>query len=1579
MAFDRFRIGGEAVTAAARAETMAVTAGSGELEGETRVGTNGPDRFDFTSHDNVPDSLTGLAGSDVFNLTWSPGSAADRVTDFAVGESGDVIDFAALIPHMLGYTDGTNPFTAGYLRISQDGADALLEIDQDAAGAGGWAPVLRLQGVSAAELSHENLTPRFTVDGAGIIVTGEVEDEIVHGTGDADTLDASAGNDYVYGDHGGDLISGGIGDDSLFGGGDRDVVAGGAGADLLEGNQGDDQLRGGGGDDRLHGGSEADQGDGGDDILEGGAGHDQIYGDAGNDRLRGGDGDDYLHDFQGTNSLYGEGGNDSFAGVSFGTGLDVLSGGTGRDSYLISWQRGDAADTIVDFSAGAAGDVLHIASLSGQMIGGGGDNPFTSGFLRLAQEGADTLLQMDADGAAMGAGWETVLTLRGVDAATLTRDNFVQAFSPTGIGVTIAGTDAGEWLAGSLDGDTISAGGGGDHVAGGRGSDAIDGDDGDDELSGEEGSDVVRGDSGRDILSGGDGDDRIEGGSQSDLLYGDNGDDQLIGGGGADYFQDVSGSNRAFGGAGADTFGWVSSGIGFDSLSGGTERDRYLLDWYDGDQADEIIDFAPGDAGDVIAIDAVLNHLEGYASGSNPFRGGFLQLVQEGSDTLLTVDADGAAGAAAAQSVLILRGVAASSLTAANFEPMHDPAGGPDIGTAESDVLWGTRGADQIGALAGDDYVYGGEAADLVDGGEGHDNLYGEAGADRLIGGSEHDRLFGGTGNDRLEGEAGHDSLAGDEGDDLLFGGDGDDSLVDMHGSNRQSGGAGRDTFELVSAGGGLDVLTGGPGSDEYRLNWSSGFTADRVTDFAGGAGGDVINLNNMTSGLQSFAYGSNPFLSGHMRLLQNGADTLLQIDRDGAAGAAGWETALTLANFAADAITAANLLPGYSPTGQGEHIVGTDADNMLTGTLNDDVLEALDGADMAQGGAGDDQLLGGAGNDYLDGSDGDDVVDAGAGDDTIFGGYGNDSLDGGGGNDVLNDVEGENSLSGGEGDDEIGGISYGIFHDRMSGGEGIDTFRLGWSPGSAADTVTDFAAGAGGDLLDIESLTWTLEGWYGVNPFTSGHLRLVQSGADTLLQRDGDAGGGLETWETVLTLQGVQRLAVTSANLSQGFDPTAVNRAPVARADQWIVSQGAAGSLQPATLLANDTDANGDLLSVTSVDSASGLAASVGRSGAISFVMTPDAEAGSFAYTISDGSGGLDTATVAVATVATTEVADTLAIASRAGTASFVDAGAGDDRLTGGSGWDRLLGGAGNDLLDGGSAADQLSGGGGDDSFVIDHVGDLVQESGGGGTDSVASSVSHTLAMFVENLTLTGTAAIEGTGNFHANVLTGNSGDNVIRGGLGNDRIDGGGGSDWLQGESGNDRYLIGEAGAVVEERAGDGNDSVYTAVSYSLAENIENLVLRGEQDIAGSGNELANAVRGNSGSNTLAGGAGDDVIEGRAGRDTLTGGAGADTFDYNLLHQSRGHASDLIMDFSSGEGDLIDLSTIDANPLVAGDQAFTYIGEAAFSGSPAELRAYEAGGITVVEADTDSDGLADLRIELAQPIALQVGDFVI
>jgi len=227
------------------------------------------------------------------------------------------------------------------------------------------------------------------------------------------------------------------------------------------------------------------------------------------------------------------------------------------------------------------------------------------------------------------------------------------------------------------------------------------------------------------------------------------------------------------------------------------------------------------------------------------------------------------------------------------------------------------------------------------------------------------------------------------------------------------------------------------------------------------------------------------------------------------------------------------------------------------------------------------------------------------------------------------------------------------------------------------------------------------------------------------------------------------------------------------------------------------------------------------------------------------------------------------------------------------------LIGNAGNNSLDGQGGADVMAGGAGDDTYIVNDTGDVVVENADAGIDTVYSSISYTLAANTENLVLTGTAT-DAFGNNLNNQLTGNHTNNIFAGGAG---------SDTMTGMAGNDAYYVDVAGDTIIENAGGGTDIVYsTAASYTLADNVENLVIWGTN---GTGNAQDNYIFGNTGNNTLNGAAGKDVLYGDEGADTYIGGLGADSF--NLTETTA--ATDTVR-IATGDS----LATLDGYDVVTG-----------------------------------------------------------
>ncbi|UOM35203.1 S8 family serine peptidase [Acuticoccus sp. I52.16.1] len=344
------------------------------------------------------------------------------------------------------------------------------------------------------------------------------------------------------------------------------------------------------------------------------------------------------------------------------------------------------------------------------------------------------------------------------------------------------------------------------------------------------------------------------------------------------------------------------------------------------------------------------------------------------------------------------------------------------------------------------------------------------------------------------------------------------------------------------------------------------------------------------------------------------------------------------------------------------------------------------------------------------------------------------------------------------------------------------------------------------------------------------------------------------------------------------------------------------------------------------------------------------------------------------------------------------------DNRLFGEGGDDYIAGGAGNDSLDGGGGADRMLGGAGDDRYVVGNAGDIVREEAGAGFDTVSTYVDFTLGAHVERLELLN-AARSGTGNDAANTLVGNAlanplsgeaGDDYMLGGGGGDTLNGGAGNDTMIGGAGDDVYIVGLRNDVVVEAASSGYDTVVTyAQTFVLGDNVERMEFRGGAR-AGYGNELRNTMIGNDGANdirgeggadrlfggggrdTLVGGAGDDTLTGGAGSDHLVLGEGADTVVIGAGDSGYGFARrDMVRDFVPGE-DRIDLTALDADAGLDGDQAFAFVGTGSVAAAGTVGFAVY-GGSTIVSVNTDDDRAIEVQLQLNGVTTLGADDFIL
>jgi Ca2+-binding RTX toxin-like protein len=452
-----------------------------------------------------------------------------------------------------------------------------------------------------------------------------------------------------------DWLHGGRGDDRLSGDAGRDRLLGGKGNDLLDGGTGNDKVHGGRGDDRL-------SGDAGRDRLLGGRGNDLLDGGAGNDKVHGGRGDDVF--------VY-----------RAGDGNDLFQGGAGSadtirlDSVAAGWtpqlQRGAVVGHAGDgmqLSAGAAG-VITFADGSKLRFKGVERIEAVQSAPPQSQQApsapvpvnhapdigelsANAVVENAADGTVVG-------TVSATDAdagdaltyALLDDAGGRFTIDPTSGAIMVADGSLLDYETADQHSIVVQVTDAGGLTASATFAIAVQFDNsGDDALTGGAGGDMLFGDDGDDWLIGADGGDQLHGGLGNDRMDGGDGDDRLLGNSGADLLNGGAGNDSIFGSLGNDL---IRGGAGSDTLSGGMDSDRFVFDSI-GEGVDVITDFG---GGDVLAIG---NALTGFSAGQEA---AFVRLVDDGTNTTVQVDADGAANGGSFTSIAMLQGVTGTTLT----------------------------------------------------------------------------------------------------------------------------------------------------------------------------------------------------------------------------------------------------------------------------------------------------------------------------------------------------------------------------------------------------------------------------------------------------------------------------------------------------------------------------------------------------------------------------------------------------------------------------------------------------------------------------------------------------------------------------------------------------------------------------------------------------------------------------------------------------------------------------------------------------------------------------------------------------
>jgi len=928
------------------------------------------------------------------------------------------------------------------------------------------------------------------------------------------------------------------------------------------------------------------------------------------------------------------------------------------------------------------------------------------------------------------------------------------------------------------------------------------------------------------------------------------GADTIVGNAVANVISSGAGNDSVDGGAGDDT---LTGGSGNDTLAGGVGSDTFVFAM--GFGQDRIADFTAIDFIDISAI-ASMNSW----------------------DSLLVMMSQSAFGVSITnfEGTILLAGVTQSALNAANFLFAHGGGvvtGLTLVGTAEADNLIGRMGNDTINGLAANDIIAAGAGSDSISGGVGNDTINAGDGDDRITftGALDgFDSIDGGLGNDRIEALADNTviGLASVTGVETISGGvftgvvlrgstlanTLDFSGVALDGVSLIDGGAGNDSIvgsvgnDVIVGGTGVDTLVGGLGDDTYVTDGG-----DTITE-ALNAGTDEVqssvaytlgaNLENLTLTGAAAINGTGNALNN--RITGTAAANVLKGDTgaDTLNGGTGVDTLIgglgndTYVTDGGDTITEALNAGTDEVQSSVSYTLGANLENLTltgaaaingTGNALNNRITGNAAANTLVGGTGVDTLVGGAGNDtYV--TDGGDILTEAAGEGTdlvqsatsytLGANLENLALTGaaaitGTGNELGNQITGNtaaNFLSGLAGNDTLNG---GTGVDTLAGGLGDDTYLI-----DGGDTITE-AASAGIDLV-LSSVTYTL---------AANLERLTLSGA-AAINGIGNAADNVITGNA----------AANVLNGGTGVDTLvggAGNDTYVTDGGDTITEALGAGIDLVQSSASLTLGANLENLALT------GAAAIDGTGNALGNLIT-----GNAAANVLDGAGGTDTLVGGLGNdTYVTDGGDTITEAAGAGTDLVLSSattytlpanlenltltGAAAINGTGNALNNRITGNGAANVLNGGTGVDTLIGGQGDDTYVTDG-GDTINEAAGAGIDLVQSSVAYTLGTNLENLTLTGAAAINGTGNAADNVITGNAAANVLNGGTGVDTLVGG---------AGNDIYVT-DGDEVLTEGLRAGTDLVQSSASLTLGANFENLTLTGAAAIDGTGNALGSGL---------------------------------------------------------------------------------------------------------------------------------------
>lgn len=1296
-----------------------------------------------------------------------------------------------------------------------------------------------------------------------------------------------------------DTISGGDLADQLFGGGGADRLVGGAGNDLLDGGAGSDILEGGSGTTIARGGTGDDSyryysGDGLLRITDR-AGHDRISINLGGGNLSYTLGHDELTRTSATantwtdehKNLYTltsgnlaiklqDGGGieiDQFSSGDFGIVLGAyapptppsqpVSYAVGAPNQIVSYPNGNTPEFAAQVNA--MGYYQASESVNAGWVSGGAyyhrrefeqisvGAPLPSGApiqnpTRAEGGMGDSYITGDAGDNSLRDDTEWYWTDQ-VPSANWgippQSGGLGLYFVEPNLALGIVGSNY--WMASQMGNDAIDAGAGNDVVWTGGGDDTVYGGDGDDTII--------------DTHSGAE--------ARPDQSYTFNG----VTASGVTYFYawdstewvnqpGHSSNDRLFGDAGND---WLYAHGGEQLLDGGTGNDQLVAG-----AGDDVL--IGGDGDDVLGSDIYL--FEDPAQSAYPYASDTLEY---GNDFLDGGDgADRLHGGGGDDTLL---GGAGDDHLEGDFEGRPqlaaDPAtiAGDDLilGGSGNDLIYGGGGDDTIDGEGGNDAIYAGAGDDVVAGGSGNDTLQGDdvsgpQGDDELSGGDGSDILLGQGGSDILDGGAGDDSLDGGAGDDLLdggegydvvVGGDGQDTLLGTRGGDFLQGGTGTDTY-LLFQGGGHTVIEDPTGSNV--LSFAAGVSASDVTlsVVAGNvvvrySASDSVTMDVATfatmSGIEFARPGEPPLTQDELQHrfvpgpVSNGALTLTNgvtvaelltaaVNDDLVLGYTGPQTSwIETSDLAARGVLY-RMAPGsdYGLPAGSQAIVLVNWYQAATGSYLTQVTDSASGvlslaaASVAltrlfDGTDDSEELVATANNDALFGKGGADLLAAGDGDDYLAGGEASDYLVGGSGNDTYR-VEvngGFDAILDEAGAGDVLSFGAGIAPDDLTLSEtaGGVQVQVGAAAAETAVLLLDQSL-AGGQAQPIEMFAFE-DGTLWNSAQIDSHTNHAPAAVSTVPDQIARVGTAFSlTVDPFVDRDAGDQLTYSAAQADGQALPLWLAFNPTTRQFSGTPPVTALGSV---------------VVRITAEDLG-------GLSNSLEFAIGVLASA--------EGTGGDDTLT---------------------GDAGYdaMDGLDGNDALYGLAGADSLAGSAGDDVLDGGSGVDVLIGGAGNDSYVVDDTADVVVEAIGEGTDTVNASVSYALSGNVENLILTGSSDLAAYGNASSNTLTGNGGNNLL---------DGGPGADTMIGGAGDDSFVVDDPGDIVSDLAGGGTDTVYSAQTYILGAEVENLTLTGPAALSARGNAAGNIIIGNAGDNTITGDKGNDRLEGGAGNDVYGGG---------------------------------------------------------------------------------------------------------